>query len=223
MERPCPMRDFQDDDRRYGSRDAEEIDRRESSREGQPFDDGDLIQQGWRRTIFNFDLPDYTPVNQQCRYDIQDRPGVEHRRKKFYPRRLSDTNLAPDVLRFKRDRGHNVDFIFGPGKRRVIYNWPAIVRVGPPGPVFVTEGERNAQDLIDRGLLATTVINKTWTAECVGALSGFELFIMEDNDESGRRYAAYTQGLLSRVAESTRVVTMAHLWRHLPRGNPDAV
>src|SRR5262249_9571258 len=41
-------------------------------------------------------------------------------------------------------------------------------------------------------------------------------FILEDHDESGRKLAAKAQRLLGKVAKSTRVITMEHLWAHLP-------
>ena len=210
------MQDFQDDDDDYrrGSPGPEEIDRRESSREGEKFDDTKLCE-NYERTVYSYTLPDGIIVNQQCRYDdLSPIPGADRPAKQFRPRRplFPGINLIEDT----QHELTNQDCVFGPGPRRVIYNWPAIVKAGPPGPVFVCMGEKNAQDLIDRKLLATTVISGKWTDECVGALAGFELFILEDNDAKGREQAAKAQALLSAVAKSTRIVTAAHLWRHLP-------
>jgi hypothetical protein len=209
------MQDFRDDDDfRHGSPGPEEIHRRESSRDGEPFDDLKLLD-NYERTIYNYTLPDGIIVNQLCRYDdLSPIPGADRPKKRFWSRRpihagfvsIEDTHLNLT----------NQDCVFGPGERRVVYNWPGIVKAGPPGPVFVCQGEKNAQDLIDRKLVATTVMSGRWTPECVGALTSFELFVLEDNDEKGREQAAKTRALLSAVAKSTRIVTATHLWRHLP-------
>jgi hypothetical protein len=88
---------------------------------------------------------------------------------------------------------------------------------GPGSIVFVTEGEKNADDLIKARLLATTVISHIWTEECVAALAGYELIILEDDDDDddGRKYASKAQELLAKVAKSVRVVSVAHLWERL--------
>src|SRR5262249_15941544 len=109
------------------------------------------------------------------------------------------------------------NFVYGPGLRRVAYNLPMIVAT--LGPVFVCQGEKNADDVIRRGLIGTTVISNKWDAVTAGTLSGRELFILEDNDEKGRQLAAHAREVLARVAASTRVITMEHLWRHLPPGS----
>src|SRR5262249_40624020 len=70
-------------------------------------------------------------------------------------------------------------------------------------PTFVCQGEKNADDLIRRGLQATTVICNDWAPECVGSLAGYDLFILEDHDESGRKLAAKAQRALGKVAKST--------------------
>jgi hypothetical protein len=52
------------------------------------------------------------------------------------------------------------------------------------------------------------------------ALTGRELFILEDNDESGHEIAAKAYKELSKVAKSARIITAAHLWKFLP-ATPD--
>ena len=82
-------------------------------------------------------------------------------------------------------------------------------------PVFVCEGEKNADLLIKAGLLATTAVSHDWTEECVAALTGYDCFILEDHDKNGRKLAADAQRKLSKVARSTRIVPLLHLWKHL--------
>jgi DNA polymerase I-like protein with 3'-5' exonuclease and polymerase domains len=169
---------------------------------GEPFSDADLLRQGYKLVrAFNYTLPDETPLYQQNRYELKKgyTPSKKRPRKRFLPH-------------------HKVDWrdIIGAGNRRVVYNWPAVMRAGPGSTVFVCEGEANAEALISAGLLATTVLSHAWTQECVTALAGCHLIILQDHDDDGERYAAITQKKLASVATSTRVIPAPHLWKHLP-------
>jgi hypothetical protein len=211
------MQDYSD---RYGSPSASEIHEREDSRTGQPFDDSYLFDKGFERKTFDYELPDHYLLYQDCRYDdARELPGVERRKKRFLLRTLADVwwgrTLTPEAMKSKREYNRNSDFVFGLPGRRIVYNWPAIVRAGPPSVVYVCQGEKNADDLIGRGLLATTVACNEWTPECAAALTGHDAIILEDNDKKGRELAATANALLSKVAKSTRVVTMQYLWKHL--------
>ena len=167
----------------------------EDRRAGDPFDDSHLTRRGWIRTSYNYELPDGTLLYQQNRYDHQRLAGD----KKFLPSR-------PDGFH---------QYLFGVGERRVIYNWPAIMRAGPGATVFVTEGEKNAKSLINAGLLATTIISHKWTDECVAALTGYDIIILEDHDNDGKKLASIARDRLSKVARSIRVVPCTHLWSKL--------
>jgi hypothetical protein len=170
------------------------------SKEGDRFDDSDLIAAGWTATIYPYKLPDGTLLYQQNRYDPKLRPNVDAPNKRYIPTRPSYDGKYQ---------------IVGPGERRVIYNWSAIIRAGPGSTVFVTEGEKNADDLIKRGLLATTVISHKWDDECIAALTGYDLIILADHDEDGERDALKARRLLSKVAKTIRLVPCPHLWKHL--------
>jgi hypothetical protein len=109
----------------------------------------------------------------------------------------------------------NGTWVLGAGDRRVLLNWPAIVRAGPGATVIVTEGESNAADLEAAGLLVTTVLSHQWSPECVAALTGYHLIILEDHDDDGRRLAEDARCKLAPVAASIRVVPYEHLWSQL--------
>jgi hypothetical protein len=171
------------------------------SHAGQPFDDAKWRNRGFVRTEFDYTLPDGTVLYQQCRYDISKkalRPGVDAPEKRFRPRRPL-----------------NGDWVFGAGARRVIYNWPAIVKAGPGAKVLVAEGEKNANDLIKADLLGTTVLSHHWAPECIAALTGYHLIILADHDAKGHELAAEAYRALVNVAKSIRIVPCAHLWKHL--------
>jgi hypothetical protein len=92
------------------------------------------------------------------------------------------------------------------------------MRAGPGSTIFITEGESNAEALITAGRLTTTVLSHHWAPECVAALTGHHLIILEDHDKEGETLAAAAHKKLVVVAASIRIVPAAHLWKHLPNG-----
>src|SRR5262249_31059981 len=120
--------------------------------------------------------------------------------------------------RFHPHRTVNGREVTGAGERRVIFNWPTIMRASPGSNVYVVEGENKAEALIAAGLLATTVLSHKWTPECVRALTGHHLIILADHDKEGEGLARAAQRKLAPVTASIRVVPAAHLWKHLPGG-----
>src|SRR5262249_41097276 len=142
--------------RASGSKTETERDTYAKDHAGEPFNDARLLQRGYQLTqVFDYALADTTLLYQQNRYELK--PGIAPLKER--PRK-----------RFLVHRRVNGEDVFGAGDRRVIYNWPAIMRAGPGSSVFVTEGENKAKALIDKGLLATTVLSHEWAPECVAAL-----------------------------------------------------
>jgi DNA polymerase len=192
-------------DREYsdGSRAEAARDTHAEDNAGKPFNDAFMRTQGYRLAkVFDYTLPDGTVLYQQNRYELRDGipPTSKRPRKRFLPHQGG---------------------ILGAGERKVIYNWPAIVRAGPGSTVFVTEGEKNADALINAGLLATTVLSHKWTPECAAALTGYEVIILEDYDDDGHKQSAIAHKTLAGGAASIRIVPTAHLWKHLDRGCRD--
>jgi len=190
-----------DRERTDGSKTEAEDDTYAEDNAGQPFNDAYLRAQGYRLThVFDYTLPDGTLLYQQNRYELHTAitPTKKRPRKRF--------------LAHQKVNGSDV---LGAGSRRVIYNWPAVMRAGPGGTVAITEGEANAKVLIEAGLLATTVLSHKWTPECVAALTGCHAIILEDHDDDGRKQSAIARKVLAPVAASIRIVPTAHLWKHL--------
>jgi DNA polymerase bacteriophage-type len=115
------------------------------------------------------------------------------------------------------------------GPRRVIYNWPAILRAGRGAIVFITEGANKSEALIAKGLLATAVPYHRWEPECVDALAGYHLIYLADHcnplrgwdahdNDPAARYAEDAKQKLASRAASFRIVPAAHLWKNLPPG-----
>src|SRR5215831_100229 len=172
---------------------------------GEPFSDTDLRAVGYQRThMFDYTLADTTLLYQQNRYELPKgaKPSKKRPRKKFRPHhRLNGIEVT------------------GAPIRRVIYNWPAIMRAGPGSTAIITEGETNANELIKNGLLATTVLSHDWAPECVAALTGYHLIILQDHDDQGKVLAHAAYKKLAPVAASIRIVPAAHLWKYLPNGD----
>jgi DNA polymerase I-like protein with 3'-5' exonuclease and polymerase domains len=185
-----------------GSRTEAARDTHAEKHDGKPFNDAFLRYNGYHLAdVFDYTLADGTLLYRQNRYELN--------------AKIAPTKELPSK-RFLPHRGVNGKEIFGAGDRRVIYNWPAVMRAGPGATVIVAEGENKAKILNDNGLLATTVLSHKWAPECVAALTGCHLFILQDHDKDGEKLANNAQRNLAPVAASTRIVPAPHLWKHLP-------
>jgi hypothetical protein len=101
------------------------------------------------------------------------------------------------------------------GVRRVPYRWPELAQY-PSTTTYLTEGEKDCNRLWESGLVATSVQGGKWTGECVQALAGRQILILEDNDEAGRVKAQETARLLHGAADSVKVISLPSL---PPRGD----
>lgn len=75
---------------------------------------------------------------------------------------------------------------YGDDDRRVLYRLPELVN-NPDLPVWVTEGERDADTLGRLGLVATTVAHGSWTDVDLSPLAGRQAIVVVDNDAAGWR------------------------------------
>jgi AAA domain len=94
--------------------------------------------------------------------------------------------------------------------RRVLYRWPELLKY-PSATVFVTEGESDADRVASLGHCATTVASGKWTPECVQALAGRDVVILQDNDKPGVERALEAAQQLHGTAASVRVVLLPDL------------
>lgn len=75
---------------------------------------------------------------------------------------------------------------------KVLYNLPAVTKAVKDGqPVWVVEGEKDADTLIEKGIIATTSPNGAgkWLPMHTKVLAGAVVEIIADNDEPGRDHA----------------------------------
>jgi RecA-family ATPase len=93
---------------------------------------------------------------------------------------------------------------------RVVYRWPELVQY-PDATTFIAEGEKDADRLAELGHCATTVAAGKWTTDCVQALAGRDIIILEDNDGPGRKKAIAAARALRDTAKSIRIVSLPDL------------
>jgi putative DNA primase/helicase len=120
--------------------------------------------------------------------------------------------FAPKDFRQRRPDGSG-GWTWGLGDvSRILYRLPELM-VASEAPVFVVEGEKDADKLTGLGLLATTNPGGAgkWRPEYSEALRDRTVVIIPDNDEPGRRHAEQVAASLENVAAAVTVLTLAHL------------
>lgn len=85
----------------------------------------------------------------------------------------------------------------------VLYRLPDIL-ANNSDPVFVTEGEKDADRLAESGFLATTVPNGSWPDD-ISTLTGRRVFVLADNDAAGDKKANIAMERLCGVATVSRI------------------
>lgn len=77
------------------------------------------------------------------------------------------------------------------GVRRVLYNLPAVLAAKDAGqPVYLVEGEKDADTLMRLGCVATTNPDGagSWSEEYTKVLAGMQVDVIADNDEPGMKH-----------------------------------
>jgi RecA-family ATPase/5S rRNA maturation endonuclease (ribonuclease M5) len=99
------------------------------------------------------------------------------------------------------------------GVGRVLYRLPELPKY-PDACVFVCEGEKDADRVASLNLCATAVACGKWTNDCVQALTGRDVLILEDADKAGREKALKAARALHGTAATIRVVKLSGLTGH---------
>jgi RecA-family ATPase len=97
--------------------------------------------------------------------------------------------------------------------RRVLYRLPELLKY-PDATVFICEGEKDADRVAELGLCATNVARDNsdkWTEDCIKALAGRDVVILQDNDDPGFKRATNRAKALHGIANSIRVVLLPDL------------
>lgn len=117
--------------------------------------------------------------------------------------------LEPKDFRQRRPNG-NGGWIWKLEDRRVLYRLPELLKY-PDATVFITEGEKDADNIAALNLCATTVGTGKWTNDCIAALAGRDVVILEDNDDAGKKKAREAAQVLHGTAKTIRIVSLPDL------------
>jgi AAA domain len=99
------------------------------------------------------------------------------------------------------------------GIEPVLYRLPELLRAAAGAAVYVVEGEKDAEALRDRLLIATTCPGGAgkWRASYSEALRGRRVVILPDNDPAGEAHAQAIAEALHGIAASVRIVRLPGL------------
>jgi DNA polymerase I-like protein with 3'-5' exonuclease and polymerase domains len=179
-------------------------DRHEAGKPYGPIRDA-LVNKGYRvAKTFGFLVPGQKdPLFSEDRFELN--PAIAPTKER--PRK---------TCRFWHHNGAGIA-LNGTGPRRIVYNWPAIMAVGPGAAVFIAEGANKCDLLNGAGLCATAAPYHKWEPECISALAGRDLIYLEDHDLpdangkiTAKRLSADAQARLAPGAKAFRIVPAAH-------------
>lgn len=96
---------------------------------------------------------------------------------------------------------------------RVLYRLPEITSADPEDPIFIVEGEKDADRLTAERLVATTnpMGAEKWRTEYRESLHGRRVFIIPDNDEPGRRHAETVRASIESVVRQAVILNLPDL------------
>ena len=117
----------------------------------------------------------------------------------FQKQRFMDDATNKKTFRQRKPDGSG-GWIFSLGDTpKVLYNLPAVAQaVNDDGPIWVVEGEKDANTLIELGYTATTMPGGAgkWLPLHTETLAGARVGVVTDNDEVGREHAAHVLAVL---------------------------
>lgn len=98
------------------------------------------------------------------------------------------------------------------GIRRVLYHLPEICQ-RKNEPVFIVEGEKDADRLLSMGLLSTTNAQGAgkWEDSFSESLRGRDVVILPDNDEPGKKHAEKIALSIYGIARKIKIIDLPGL------------
>lgn len=124
--------------------------------------------------------------------------------------------FAPKDFRQRRPDGAGGWAWSTKGIERVLYRLPELLAADPDETVFVCEGEKDADNLADLGLVATTApggAGKWRQVQDLSALAGRRVVALPDNDtvQQGLRHCEDVAASLATIASSVKVLSLPGL------------
>jgi hypothetical protein len=142
---------------------------------------------------------------------------------KVYGYHGPDGVLRFEVVRFKNPKDFAQRAVIGTkrvwkmkGVDLCLYRLPQLLAAQPHMPVFIVEGEKDADNLAAKGQVATCnpMGAEKWKDAYSESLRGRNVVIVPDNDEAGRRHADNVACSLQGKAASVKVVELPGLPDH---------
>lgn len=105
-----------------------------------------------------------------------------------------------------------------PEAERLLYHLPEIAGADPGTPVWIVEGEKDANRLSAVGLLATTNSGGAdhWPANAAAVLAGRACILVPDHDERGAGHARLVADELRLAGATVRILDLAAAWPACP-------
>lgn len=100
---------------------------------------------------------------------------------------------------------------------KIPYFLPDLIATAPETPIIIAEGEKDAERVIDLGLVATCASEGAgkWTGDLNKWFSGRQkIYVLADNDEPGRRHAQKVAQNLTDIVDEIRIVALPGLAEH---------
>jgi hypothetical protein len=100
-----------------------------------------------------------------------------------------------------------------PKGAKVPYRLPELLKAPPNAPIYICEGEKDADNLANIGFVATTASEGAgkWSAELDQWFKNRHVLIVADNDQPGRRHSYEVARSLHRVVASVRILELPDL------------
>lgn len=143
-----------------------------------------------------------------CTYPYRDETGKEL----FQAVRLWAPPPKNKDFRQRRRDGKKWAWSLG-NVRRVLYRLPELLAADPGAIVYVCEGEKDVENMVKCGLVATTnpMGAGKWKREYAEFLRGRHVVILQDNDDAGRDHAEAVRESLVGVVASAKIVQLPSL------------
>jgi putative DNA primase/helicase len=159
--------------------------------------------------VYYYPKADRTPYGMVKRTDQKQFPQFHYKQVTMLPDTNDPRNWSPGAPK-------------GP---KVLYNLPVLSKAAPDAVFYISEGEKDADTLIDLGFLATcnscgaTYVNskgelKGWALELNEPCKGHPAILFEDNDRDGVRHVQTIAEQLSPYCPSIKIVRFR---KHRPK------
>lgn len=148
-------------------------------------------------------LPEWKPT---ARAERPEDPQFVYRDENSRPYlRVTKVHKPTGKKEYYQHSWNGREWVKGAQQRRIPYHLPAVIEAET---VYIVEGEKDADNLMDLGLVATSAPEGAgkWRDEMNHWFAGKEIIILADNDKPGRDHAVQVEGALRGIAASVRTV-----------------